>query len=143
MQHVKILFEHTNSLNNDYGIESAWAIPAGLNYKLDNILFYAPEYSLGDILSVENRNGELYVNGLIEASGHSTIRMIINDPSSVNEIRSELKEMKCESEISDAENLISVDIPKEVNYFLIREFLVKGQLASKWSFEEACIAHTI
>ena len=46
MEHVKILFEHNNTPENEYGIESAWAIPVGENFKLDNILFYAPEYSL-------------------------------------------------------------------------------------------------
>ena len=79
-QHIKILFEHNNAPEGGYGIESAWAIPINEDsYKIDNILFYAPEYSLGDIISVENRDGELFVTGLIKESGHSTVRIIFNN----------------------------------------------------------------
>jgi hypothetical protein len=60
----KILFEYTD-LNNEYAIESAWAEKVGDNYKLDNILFYARSYSCGDIVKVEDRNGELFVTGLM------------------------------------------------------------------------------
>ncbi|MFN0203992.1 MAG: hypothetical protein ACKVTZ_20905 [Bacteroidia bacterium] len=47
MEYTKILFEYTSSITNNYEIESAWALPVGKYYQLDNILFYAPEYKSG------------------------------------------------------------------------------------------------
>lgn len=141
MEHLKILFEHYNTPENEYGIESAWAIPEGENFKLDNILFYAPEYSLGDVVSVEDRNGELFVNGLVQESGHSTVRIILSDKADVVPLREQLKKLGCDSEISDVSILISVDIPPEVDYSIIKNLLVEGENLSKWSYEESCIAH--
>ncbi len=143
MEHKKILFEHENTPEGVYGIESAWAVAEGKNYKLDNILFYAQEYSLGDTVSVEERDGELFVTGLIHESGHSTVRIIFNNPDDVNETREYLKKIGCNSEISNVPILISVDIPPEVSYGLVKEYLEKGETLSKWSYEEACIAHNI
>lgn len=141
MGHVKILFEHYNTPESEYGIESAWAIPVGDNFKLDNILFYAPEYSLGDIVSVEDRNGELFVNGLVQESGHSTVRVILSDKDDVVTLRERLTRLGCDSEISNVPILISVDVPPEVDYSLIKNLLVEGENLSKWSYEESCIAH--
>ncbi|MEO6454237.1 MAG: DUF4265 domain-containing protein [Ginsengibacter sp.] len=141
MEHIKILFEHYNTPDNEYGIESAWAAPVGENFQLDNILFYAPEYSLEDIVSVENRNGELFVTGLVQESGHSTVRIIVSEKESVAPLREQLKKLGCDSEISDVPILISVDIPPEVDYSIIKDLLVQGENLSKWSYEESCIAH--
>ena len=143
MQHVKIFFEHHNTPENENGIESAWAIPVDKYFQLDNILFYTPEYSLGDIVSVEDRAGELFVTGLIKESGHSTVRIIFEDKRVVSSIRKHLESLGCDSEISDVPILISIDIPPEVNYSIIKEYLVEGERLSKWSFEESCIAHKI
>lgn len=141
MEHLKILFEHYNTPENEYGIESAWAIPVGENFKLDNILFYAPSYSLGDVVSVEDRNGELFVTGLVQESGHSTVRVILSDKKDVAPLRERLEKLGCDSEISDVLILISVDIPPEVDYSIIKDLLVDGENLSKWGYEESCIAH--
>lgn len=141
MEHLKILFEHYNTPENEYGIESAWAIPVGENFKLDNILFYAPSYSLGDVVSVEDRNGELFVTGLVQESGHSTVRVILSDKKDVTPLRERLEKLGCDSEISDVPILISVDIPPEVDYSIIKDLLVDGENLSKWGYEESCIAH--
>lgn len=141
MKHVKILFEHQNAPEGGAGIESAWAIPENGFYKLDNILFYAPEYSLGDVVSVEERNQELFVNGLIKESGHSTVRIIFYNVEEVSKTRKILQEFGCDSEISDIPTLIAVDIPHNVSYKKVKQFLEEGSALSKWGYEEACIAH--
>jgi hypothetical protein len=142
MEHKKVLFEHNNAPEGGYDIESAWAIPLSDNsYKIDNILFYAPEYSLGDIVSVESREGELFVTGLVTESGHSTVRIIFNNAEDVKPTREFLKEFGCDSEISEVPILISVDIPPIVSYSKIKEYLIKGEEQKLWSYEESCIAH--
>jgi len=115
MEHTKFFFEHENAPEGGYGIESAWAHPYDNNYRLDNILFYAPEYSWGDIVSVDNRNGELFVAGLIEGSGHSTVRIIFYSTDDVYKTIELLKNIGCGAEISNIPTLISVDIPESLN----------------------------
>ncbi|MCU0471376.1 MAG: DUF4265 domain-containing protein [Arcicella sp.] len=142
MKHKRILFEHNNNPEDGFDVESAWAVPLGKNhYKLDNILFYAPEYSLGDIVSVDNKNGELFVTGLVSESGHSTVRIIFNNENDVDTTRVYLKSLGCDSEISDVPILISVDIPPNVTFSVVKKYLEEGEKLSKWSYEESCIAH--
>lgn len=142
MKHIKILFEHENDIEDGFGIESAWAIPLDNGtYKLDNILFYALEYSLDDIVSIENRDGEFYVNGLVEESGNSTVRIIFNHIGDVEFTREKLRELGCDSEISNNPILIAINIPKSVRYNKIKEILDIGETEEKWSYEESCIAH--
>jgi hypothetical protein len=138
----KILFEYKNE-NNEYALESAWAEKVQEGYKLDNILFYAPEYSLGDIVSVENRNGELFVTGLIEESGHSTVRIIFYNKDNIQTTLEQLEKMGCNWEGSNIPTLISIDIPPNINYKFIKDFLDNGENSDLWSYEEACLAHNI
>lgn len=141
MKLYKIIFEY-NDASDAYALESAWAAKVEDNYKLDNILFYALEYSLGDIVSVEERNDELYVTGLIKESGHSTVRILFNNKKEVQITRNKLMELGCESEVSNIPKLISVDIPGDVDYFKnVKPFLEKGVEKNLWGFEEACIVH--
>ncbi len=139
----KIVFEY-NDNNNEYALESAWAEKFGdNNYKLDNILFYAPNYSWGDIVKVEDRNGELYVTGLVEESGHSTIRIIFYGKEDIKPTAEQLEKMGCNWEGSNIPTLISVDIPPEINYTDIRKFLDNGEEHDMWSYQESCLAHKI
>jgi hypothetical protein len=138
----KITFEY-NDLEGQYALESAWAEKVGDNYKLDNILFYAPGYSLGDIVEVENRNGELFVTGLVEESGHTTVRIIFYEDEIVNPTMNQLEEMGCRWEGSNIPTLMSVDIAPEVDYTLIKRFLNEGEEKDLWSYEESCLAHDV
>lgn len=136
----KITFEY-NDLEGQYALESAWAEKTGNNYKLDNILFYAPGYSLGDIVEVEDRNGELFVTGLVEESGHTTVRIIFYEDEIINPTMVQLEEMGCRWEGSNIPTLMSVDIAPEIDYALIKKFLDEGEEKDLWSYEESCLAH--
>lgn len=136
----KILFEYSNS-DQEYAIESAWAKKVGEEYQLENILFYAPNYSFGDVVEVEDRNGELYVTGLVKESGHSTIRIIFYEKQDIDKTLERLKEMGCDYEGSNIVSLISVDVPPEVDYNIVRAFLDKGEEGDKWSYQESCLTH--
>jgi hypothetical protein len=138
----KIIFEYIN-LEGEYALESAWAKRSGDNYILDNILFYAPSYSLGDIVKVENRNGELFVTGPVEESGHSTVRIIFYNEELIPSTTEQLEKMGCQWEGSNVTTLISVDIAPEINYTPIRNFLDEGERKDLWSYEESCLAHDI
>lgn len=56
--YIKVLFPHEEFDGINY--ESAWAKKNGKCFQLDNILFYAKEYSYGDLFSVKKINGFIY-----------------------------------------------------------------------------------
>ncbi|MFD2967197.1 DUF4265 domain-containing protein [Sphingobacterium bambusae] len=136
----KIVFECEDLITDEMMMESVWAEKVGDHYKLDNIPFYARGYAWGDVLAVQEKDGQLVVSYLIEESGHSTVRMIFNDVSDVQPTRDELTALGCSSEISHIAVLIAVDIPPKVSYGLVKLFLDKGEQENKWEYEEGCIA---
>lgn len=135
---IKVLFKHDAFETESY--ESAWVKVENDTYILDNILFYAKEYSCGDTISVIKVGDEYHVAGLIKESGHTTIRMLIEDVSKVGEIRNEIKELGCSSEGSNIDMLISVDVPSSVSYPKVLEYLDAGENNGLWGYEEACIS---
>jgi hypothetical protein len=143
MERVKITFMHENAFEGGPGIESAWAIRKNDNYVLDNILFYAKEYAYLDVVRAKERDGELIVTGLVEASGHSLVRILFFDLDEVSSVRHFLQSEGCDSELSDLPQLISVDIPPDISYSRIKSYLDAGELEEKWTYEEACIAQSI
>jgi hypothetical protein len=136
--YVKLLFKH--DAFEEESIESAWAKKKGEGYELNNILFYAKEYSLGDIIRAEEIEGELFATDLIEESGHSTIRILFSDVALVQPTRDTLKSKGCASELSNIDQLISVDIPPEVSYASIKHYLDEGLAKELWEYQEACIS---
>lgn len=138
-EHVKILFRHDAFEGND--IESAWAIKEGEFYKLDNILFYAKEFSWGDLVKAKLINDELYVDGLVKESGHSTVRILFENVSDVQPTRDRLKNLGCDSELSDYEKLVAVDISPSVYFSDIVKYLDEGEKGGKWEYQEACISN--
>jgi hypothetical protein len=139
---VKIIFEY-NNLEGEYALESAWAEKVGINYQLDNILFYAPGYSSGDVVEVEDRNGELFVVGLIEESGHTTVRIIFYEDDIINSTMIKLEELGCMWEGSNMPTLMSVDIASDIDYAPVKRFLDEGEERDLWGYEESCLAHDV
>jgi hypothetical protein len=138
MSDSKILLTFKDDEGN-YQIESVWATKQGEYYRIDNIPFSAPNIALHDVVSVEEDDGALYFDELIEASKHSTIQMIIFDESKVSQIGKVLEDLKCSWEGSHLKNLIAVDVPPDVSYKVVKEYLDKGEKESRWSYKEACL----
>lgn len=135
----KVLFHYTEDDND--GIESAWATKEGAGFRLENILFYAKEYSHKDLIRVESVEGDLYATGLLEESGNSTVRIVFHDESQIGPVRQYLQKLGCDSEVSDKYFLIAVNIPKEVSYNTVKQYLDEGEEEGLWGYQEACIAH--
>lgn len=136
---VKILFEVEYD-ENEIIKESVWAKRLDNNFQIDNIPFYAYGYAYDDIVSAELHSGQLYVTELIKASGNSTIRILIQDTSIIKEVRTYLKEEGCDSEKSNVASLVAVDIPFNISYKKIKDFLENGEANEQWEYEEACIS---
>lgn len=136
--YIKVLFLH--SAFEEVSIESAWVKIEKENFILDNILFYAKEYSLGDKILVKEQSGEFYANGVVSESGHSTIRILFSSLEQVGLVREQFNNMGCASELSNIEKLIAVDIPPTVSYTKIANYLDKKEKDGELEYEEACIS---
>lgn len=138
-KHVKVLFEILKEDSDEIELESCWAKPIGEGYQIDNIPFYAIGYAFNDIVSASERDGMLYVEGLLEASGHGTLRIWFYDPDIIQSTRLKLEQMGCSSEVSDLPKLVSIDVPKDIDYQEIREFLEDGARREVFDYQEACV----
>lgn len=138
-QYVKILFPHDAFGHNSY--ESMWAYIDNGRYKIDNIPFYVKNFSWGDIVTVQEIEGELYIHQLVEESGHSTVSVLLPTAMMVDKVRAWFKRMGCDTELSNMKNLIAVDIPASIDYTPIKHKLEEGQQLEQWEYQEACISH--
>jgi hypothetical protein len=140
--HLKLLFEYEGTTPDVREIESMWAVPVEGGYKIDNIPFYAREVALGDVVSAEkDADGMLRFKALVQPSGHSTVRLWFakGREHEVRRIRERLREMGCPSELSDLSRLVAVDVPPQVPYEQVREFLDEGEKTGLFEYEEACL----
>lgn len=120
--------------------ETIWTEPLDNgNYKVDNIPFFAPNLAYEDIISVEDDNGELYFESLIQASKHSTIQVIFFDPHKENEVLSRLEEASCQWEGMQGGRYYAIDVPPEQDYKKIKKMLDIERQNSVLDYKEACI----
>jgi hypothetical protein len=144
--HVKVLF-HLARDQDGYppaDWEHLWALPrSGQLFELDNIPFFAVGVACGDVVFAEpNADGDLVFKDVTIASGHSTIRVVLFDLDRKTTTMDELKRLGCDWEGSHLPKLCAVDIPPEVNYESVLEFLDKGVADGVLDYQEAAIRHT-
>lgn len=127
----------------EFETETIWCIIDGENFIVDNIPFIAKNISLGDSIKAEFDTDDqmYYFEDFIQTSGNSTIRIIIYDETAIKPTREWLEKHECESEVLPARNIIAVNIPKDVIYGPIRNFLEEGEQKGKWVYEESCLEH--
>lgn len=143
MEKQKVLF-----IQNSDGIlqtEGLWCIKLGDNYVIDNIPFIAKRVSLGDTVKVEYdpEDGGYYFDDFVAVSGNTTLRIYFNDVVLIEETRNQLGLFGCESEVFLSRKIMGVNVPSTVTYKPIKNFLSKGEILGKWSYEESCLAHEI
>lgn len=143
---VKILFhlEQDDDGYPPYSVESLWARPVDDGYQLDNIPFFTRGVSAGDVVAVDaDEDGALVFRSVVRPSGHSTVRVFVRDPAETSAVREHLRVLGCTSEGSGIPGLVSVDVPKEVDYRLVRRYLEDGAAGQHWDYEEAALADHI
>ncbi|MBD3581548.1 DUF4265 domain-containing protein [Flavobacterium selenitireducens] len=141
----KILVRYFSDVLGEEVVETLWAKiidqKSGL-YKIDNIPFYGPEFSSGDVVHAEFDASEdrLTFKKVIERSGNSTIQIIITGQNiEASKIREEFGLMGCENEgIQD--NYFVMEVPFEVEYKEIFGKLSELESAGIISFAEPVIS---
>lgn len=123
--------------------ESVWALKEGDCYKVKNIPFFAPNIAYDDIISVEEDDGELFFDDIIEESGNSTLQVIIYNESDIDDITKKIERLDCGWEGSHLKGYISVNIPKEIRYLPVKTFFESEKENKRLDYKEACLAHNI
>jgi hypothetical protein len=120
--------------------EHLWARPVGDSmFKLDNTPFFARGVSYGDIVLVELREGMHVFDRVVRPSGHSTLRVILFKPELVDDLRSQLRALGSQTELSHIPGLIAVDVPPSVDLARVKALLAAGEAAGDWEYEEAAV----
>lgn len=121
-------------------VETLWADPSSTGYTIDSIPFFTKDVANGDIVSVKkDGDGSLWFDKRISSSGHSLIRLIFFDHSFRDEISFHLKKTGCSTEyISDYE-MMSVDIPENVDYQDVLNYIGIKAGVGVIDYEEAII----
>lgn len=129
---------------NKYETESLWCKVQDNLFIVDNIPFIAERVSLGDTIEVEfdEDDKQYYFEDFVTNSGNTTVRIYLykDYENKIEEIRSQLKEEGCDSEVFSERNIIAVNVPQAVSYRSIKEYLDKGE-GNMWSYEESCLEH--
>ena len=64
---------------------------------------------------------------------------MIFDENNVESVGADLVKLGCGWEGSHIKNLITVNIPKEKSYLVIKRFLEEGKKQKFWDYQEACL----
>lgn len=138
----KVMFVYYD-LEGQITMESVWAAKEENGYRIKNIPFFAPNIAYDDLISVEDDDGELFFDDIINESGNSTIQIIIYNESDIDYITKKIESFDCGWEGSHLKGYISVNVPKEISYLPVKSFLSNELENKKLDFKEACMAHNM
>ncbi|WP_063742769.1 DUF4265 domain-containing protein [Flavobacterium psychrophilum] len=136
----KINFDYYD-LEDKLSVESVWAIKEDNYYRIQNIPFFIPNIAFGDLISVEIDENELYFDEIIETSENSTLQVIFFDEKDVKTITTKLQSFNCGWEGSHLSRYISINVPKNENYFELKEYLTQLTNSKIIEFKEACLSN--
>lgn len=127
-------------LEDNLAVESVWATKDGEYYRIKNAPFFAPNLAYNDLIKVEIDEGELHFDELIEASEHSTLQIVIYNKEDMESITKQIEKLNCNWEGSHLETYISVDIPCDINYKKIKEYIGNMRSENKLDYKESCLS---
>lgn len=139
---VKVLFRLTQDESGypPYAVEGMWTSPrADGTYEIENIPFYSYDVAVGDVVKAQDVDGELFYLERVRESGNSVIRMLIYERGELDSVRAELRALGCDSEGDGV--VLAVNVPAGVPYAPIFRYLIEGDRAKRWGFEEAVLCH--
>ncbi len=126
-------------IDDEIGIESVHANKVGEHYQIDNIPFFANNIAWGDIVKVAIEGGALYFDELVQASGHSTIQIVILIENELETVTDWLLAKGCSWEGSHIKTLVSVDVPPSADYMMIKGWLNIKRDEGVLDYKEACL----
>lgn len=139
MKTTKIVINYYDK-NNTLSEEIVWAENYKDNYYIKNIPFFAPSIAYNDLISVEQEDDILYFDELIEVSNNSTVRIIFFTESeyTIKQVLDEIEKNFCEWEGMTDRPYYAVNIPKDINYNTVKQYLDQQKLTL--DYEESCLS---
>ncbi|WDF46864.1 DUF4265 domain-containing protein [Chryseobacterium sp. KACC 21268] len=141
----KILVRYYSDVLEEIVVETLWAEIINSNdglYKIDNIPFYGPGFSSGDIVFAEYDEEEerITYRKIVEHSGNSTIQIVVLDENiDVMELRKEFEGLGCESEGMGNKYFV-MEVPFNTSYSIIFKKLSELSDDEKIGFAELNIS---
>jgi Domain of unknown function (DUF4265) len=129
-----------------FATESLWAEPAADSFfRLRNVPFFAYGFSEGDMVKVEESDGQFVVTGVQKRGGHSTYRIFL--PAETTEEKFDkdwapLGKLGCTYERANR-RLVAVDVPPDSDVCAAYAALDHGEKDGLWEFEEGHCGHAI
>ena len=141
----KVLFEYHSPVLNKTVKETMWAIEidqtAGI-YQLDSIPFYgAPIATSDEFRAIFDKTERILVfESLVKPSGNSIVLIIVTkDNYDKEELRQTFRALQCDSEGLN-ERYFSMEVPKEVDYALVKNKLDGYQFDEIINYAEPCLS---
>jgi hypothetical protein len=139
-EHVRIRFELSRDENGSRPAtsETLWAIPTGVagHYRIDNIPFFVPGVSMGDVVLAESGKRRLEFVRVVEKSGHRSVGLTYRSDQVRTAVRTRLTEMGCRVERGDSPKVLAVDIPPSVSMDEVTALLAALEEVGQLSYYE-------
>ena len=137
---VKVVVVYKN-LEAQISEESIWTEKMENGYyRIDNVPFYAPNLAYNDMIAIEEDKGVFYFADLIERSGHSTVQIIFFNEIEVEYILSNIEKLGCAWEGMKNQAYYPIDIPPNINYLSIKQFLDEQSEKDILDYKESCLS---
>ncbi|WP_313581984.1 DUF4265 domain-containing protein [Chishuiella sp.] len=128
-------------VENNISEENLWIESHGNNlYQIKNIPFFAPNIAYDDIIKVEDDDGVLYFDELVETSENSTIQIVFFKDEFVKSMIREIESFGCYWEGMYEQKILAIDVPFNIKYDKIKEYLNTLFDANILDYKEACLS---
>jgi hypothetical protein len=112
---VKV-FLHIEQDDDGYpgiGSESVWALAGPMEglLTLDNIPFFATDANIGDVVSVDERDGVLWFRGVVRETPCSLMRVVLFLGDEKERVARDLQSLGCQIEYWADRKLIAASVP--------------------------------
>ncbi|TLX25715.1 DUF4265 domain-containing protein [Chryseobacterium indologenes] len=111
-------------------------------YQIKNIPFFAPNIAYNDVIAVEEDEGCLYFDDILETSEHSTVQIVFFKEEAIGQTIKDIESLDCSWEGMHEQHIIAIDVPANVNYKKIRDYLDQQFEDKVLDYKEACLSET-
>ncbi|WP_334127092.1 DUF4265 domain-containing protein [Empedobacter brevis] len=128
-------------LENNISEEILWIEPQNNDlYQVKSIPFFAPNIAYDDIIKVEDDEGILYFDEIVQTSENSTIQVVFFKDEYVESTIKEIELLGCSWEGMHNQKILAIDIPFNIKYARVREYLDKLFDIKILDYKEACLS---
>ena len=89
----------------------------------------------------QSTDNELRAVSVVAQKGHSLLRVFVEDPERKTTVLQDLKELGAVCSHTSELSLFPVDIPPNLDFFKIDQYLSKHSDGEHFAYEDACLQH--